>query len=54
MLSDPDGTEHNLLGLPLFPIAVRCRAHDHVAHDLLDDGQTEFFLAEQGQLTTVF
>jgi hypothetical protein len=51
--SRPDGTKHNLLCLSLFPVAACCHACDHVAHDLLDVGQTEFFLAEQRQLAAV-
>lgn len=53
MLPDPDGTEHDLLSVSLLPVALRGDACDHIPHSFLDDGQVEFFLAQQSQLAAV-
>jgi hypothetical protein len=53
MLPDPDGTEYDLLGVSVVPVALRRDACYLVPHSVLDDGQVELFLAQQSQLAAV-
>ncbi len=45
--------KYDLLGVSVVPVALRRDTCNHAPHNLLDDGQVKFFLAQQSQLAAV-